>query len=315
MQARDEPAPGFTQSSLLNLASTRGRHANHDRHRRVVCRRPTASSATLTQTAAWLRALRSRGARDHAGRLPRSVPCPTYPEIRLTVAAVPGHGAHKYGRSRPQALHIATEGPLGFAARRYCVRAGHCTSRLPITPSSRSTCARACRFRCARPMRRAALVPRRRGPLHGQHAIGARRNCARRGFANLAPGSVASTPSCSGRATSQFLALPRPVAAYVGRVAVEKNVEAFLAMPWPGSKLVIGDGPERAATAGAIPRGALRRISLRRGLGATSGRRGRHGVSEPYRHVRARESRVHGLRRAGRRLPGQRARSTSSRTA
>ena len=43
-----------------------------------------------------------------------------------------------------------------------------------------------------------------------------------------------------------FLDLPRPIAAYVGRVAVEKNIDAFLSMPWSGSKIVIGDGPERA---------------------------------------------------------------------
>ena len=41
-----------------------------------------------------------------------------------------------------------------------------------------------------------------------------------------------------------FLQLPRPIAAYVGRVAIEKNIDAFLRMPWTGTKLVIGDGPE-----------------------------------------------------------------------
>src|SRR6202035_2373814 len=43
-----------------------------------------------------------------------------------------------------------------------------------------------------------------------------------------------------------FLALARPIAAYVGRVAVEKNIDAFLSMAWTGSKIIIGDGPERA---------------------------------------------------------------------
>jgi glycosyltransferase involved in cell wall biosynthesis len=46
--------------------------------------------------------------------------------------------------------------------------------------------------------------------------------------------------------SKEFLQLPRPIAAYVGRLAVEKNVDAFLQMPWRGSKIVIGDGPERA---------------------------------------------------------------------
>jgi len=50
-----------------------------------------------------------------------------------------------------------------------------------------------------------------------------------------------------------FLQLPRPIAAYVGRVAVEKNIDAFLSMPWVGSKLVIGDGPERARLEAQYP--------------------------------------------------------------
>ena len=53
--------------------------------------------------------------------------------------------------------------------------------------------------------------------------------------------------------SKQFLDLPRPIAAYVGRLAVEKNVDAFLAMPWAGSKLVVGDGPERARLEASYP--------------------------------------------------------------
>jgi len=50
-----------------------------------------------------------------------------------------------------------------------------------------------------------------------------------------------------------FLSLPRPIAAYVGRVAVEKNIEAFLRMNWNGSKIVVGDGPERARLQAQYP--------------------------------------------------------------
>jgi glycosyltransferase involved in cell wall biosynthesis len=53
--------------------------------------------------------------------------------------------------------------------------------------------------------------------------------------------------------SKQFLALPRPIAVYVGRLAVEKNIDAFLKMPWAGSKLVIGDGPERVRLEGSYP--------------------------------------------------------------
>jgi glycosyltransferase involved in cell wall biosynthesis len=51
----------------------------------------------------------------------------------------------------------------------------------------------------------------------------------------------------------EFLQLPRPIAAYVGRVAIEKNVEAFLRMPWEGSKIVIGDGPEKPRCQSQFP--------------------------------------------------------------
>ena len=60
-------------------------------------------------------------------------------------------------------------------------------------------------------------------------------------------------PSCSSRVSKDFLQLPRPIAAYVGRVAIEKNVDAFLSMPWHGSKIVIGDGPEKARCQSQFP--------------------------------------------------------------
>jgi glycosyltransferase involved in cell wall biosynthesis len=46
-------------------------------------------------------------------------------------------------------------------------------------------------------------------------------------------------------ADKQFLSLPRPIAVYVGRVAIEKNIEAFLQVRWPGTKVIVGDGPAR----------------------------------------------------------------------
>jgi len=77
---------------------------------------------TLAQTAAWLgrfgHEVRMLTPRDF-----RSVRCPTYPEIRLSL--LPGRGvARAVSAFGPQCLHIATEGPLGIAARRYCVRRG-----------------------------------------------------------------------------------------------------------------------------------------------------------------------------------------------
>ena len=64
--------------------------------------------------------------------------------------------------------------------------------------------------------------------------------------------------------SKQYLDLPRPVAVYVGRLAVEKNIDAFLKMPWTGSKLVVGDGPERARLQASFPMRYLPAIALAR---------------------------------------------------
>ena len=72
-----------------------------------------------------------------------------------------------------------------------------------------------------------------------------RQDLASHGFANLATWRSGVDTEVFKPHAKDFLALPRPIAAYVGRVAVEKNIDAFLLMPWNGSKIVIGDGPER----------------------------------------------------------------------
>jgi glycosyltransferase involved in cell wall biosynthesis len=80
-----------------------------------------------------------------------------------------------------------------------------------------------------------------------------RQDLASRGFKNLAAWQRGVDTELFKPRPKEFLKLPRPIAAYVGRVAVEKNIEAFLKMPWSGSKLVIGDGPERARLEAAYP--------------------------------------------------------------
>jgi glycosyltransferase involved in cell wall biosynthesis len=75
--------------------------------------------------------------------------------------------------------------------------------------------------------------------------VSVRRELQARGFVNLAAWCRGVDTELFRPGPKEFLRLPRPIAAYVGRVAVEKNVEAFLRMPWEGSKIVIGDGPER----------------------------------------------------------------------
>ena len=85
-----------------------------------------------------------------------------------------------------------------------------------------------------------------------EHPLGAQELLAR-GFKNLATWRRGVDTELFKPRPKDFLDLPRPIAAYVGRVAVEKNIEAFLQMPWSGSKIVIGDGPERARLEAQYP--------------------------------------------------------------
>ncbi len=177
----------------------------------------------------------------------RSIPCPSYPEIRLAFA-----GWRKVGRHirafAPQAIHISTEGPLGLAARRWCLKHGfpfttayhtrfpeYVAARLPLSP--------AFVWRFIRWFHRPA-----------RHIMVATRSLAR----ELADQGLGQTMMWErGVDHQQFHAdraphpayaeLPRPIQLYVGRVAVEKNIGAFLDVDRPGTKVVVGDGPALAA--------------------------------------------------------------------
>jgi len=195
---------------------------------------------TLAQTAKWL------GRFGHDVRMVtpqdfRTFPCPTYPEIRL--ALFPYRSMVAAIRAfQPEALHIATEGPLGLAARRYCVK-----YRLAFTTSYHTQFPQYLRSRVPVPMWASYLALRW---FHGAarrcmvSTPTMRKQLAERGFRNLAHWQRGVDTELFRPQSKAFLRLPRPVAAYVGRVAVEKNVDAFLSMPWVGSKIVIGDGPE-----------------------------------------------------------------------
>ena len=197
---------------------------------------------TLAQTADWL------GRFGHEVRMLtprdcRSIACPTYPEIRLSLlprkAVLNGIGGFS-----PHALHIATEGPLGLAARRYCLKNG-----LRFTTSYHTQFPQYLRARFPIPIAASYWLLHR---FHGAAArcmvstLSLRDDLAARGFRNLASWRRGVDTEMFRPGAKAFLSLPRPIAAYVGRVAVEKNIEAFLRMPWEGSKIVIGDGPERA---------------------------------------------------------------------
>jgi glycosyltransferase involved in cell wall biosynthesis len=198
--------------------------------------------STLAQTAAWLGRF-GHEVRMLTPRAFRSIPCPTYPEIRLSLFPY-GIVKDSIRAFAPQALHIATEGPIGLAARRYCIRLG-----LRFTTSYHTQFPQYLRARLPVPMALSYRVLRR---FHGAaercmvSTVSLRRDLSARGFANLVTWRRGVDTQLFRPRGKEFLTLPRPIAAYVGRVAVEKNVEAFLDMRWMGSKIVIGDGPERS---------------------------------------------------------------------
>ncbi|MFT3905851.1 MAG: glycosyltransferase family 1 protein [Steroidobacteraceae bacterium] len=197
---------------------------------------------TLSRTVDWLRRFGHEVLLITPDQF-ATVPCPTYPEIRLSLFPYQ-RLAERIRSQRPQAIHIATEGPLGFAARRYCLRKG-----LRFTTSYHTQFPQYLKMRAPIPLR------------FSYHALrwfhGAATRCMvstdtveqelrRYGFTNVARWQRGVDTELFRPRDKNFLALPRPLAVYVGRLAVEKNVDAFLNMAWTGSKLLVGDGPERA---------------------------------------------------------------------
>ena len=195
---------------------------------------------TLTQTKTELEAM------GHTVRLItpepfRTIPCPTYPEIRLSLGAGRAVGATIDAQS-PDAVHIATEGPLGWAARRHCLERG-----LPFTTAYHTRFPEyvAARFGVP-PAWTYRLLRRFHAPASRVMAPtpSVKRDLEARGFVNVVLWSRGVDLSIFRPAARDRLEGRRPIFLYVGRVAVEKNVAAFLALDLPGTKWVVGEGPQ-----------------------------------------------------------------------
>ncbi len=170
----------------------------------------------------------------------RTLPCPTYPDIALSV----------WPRRRlvrmieafgPDALHIATEGPLGIAARRWARRHGKA-----FTTAFHTRFAEYIQARLHLPTRPIyAWMRRFHGAGQGTMVATAslREELTRRGFSNIRPWSRGVDLTLFKPEPREDWGLPGPVFLYVGRVAVEKNIAAFLNLDLPGSKVVVGGGP------------------------------------------------------------------------
>ncbi len=172
----------------------------------------------------------------------RTVPMPTYPEIRLALGA--GRRLPPMIEAlRPDCIHIATEGPLGHAARRYCLKNG-----IPFTTAYHTRFPEYVRDRLPIPLALSYAVVRRfHRPSSAVMVATASIEQAlkARGFTNIRRWTRGVDTELFRPRDKNFLDLPRPISMYVGRVAVEKNLEDFLKLDLPGTKVVVGDGPAR----------------------------------------------------------------------
>lgn len=171
----------------------------------------------------------------------RTIPMPTYPEIKLAIGAKAEVG-RIIDAFQPERIHISTEGTLGLAMRRCCL-----DRNLPFTTSFHTRFPEYIRARFGIP----EFLPF--AGLRWFHepasaVMVATRSLEQelnaRGFRNLRLWSRGVDVERFAPGDKSWLNLPRPVFLYVGRVAIEKSVEDFLKLDLPGSKLVVGDGPQ-----------------------------------------------------------------------
>lgn len=173
----------------------------------------------------------------------RTIPCPTYPEIRLAV--LPGARVATLIESfKPEAIHIATEGPLGQAARKHCLSRGY-----PYTTAYHTRFPEYIHARCRLPLSW-SYAHLRKFHNTGKHIMVATQtiedDLAARGFNNIVRWTRGVDTQLFHPRDKSLLDFPRPISVFVGRVAIEKNIEAFLKLDTPGTKMIVGDGPARA---------------------------------------------------------------------
>jgi glycosyltransferase involved in cell wall biosynthesis len=180
-----------------------------------------------------------------------TLPLPTYPEIRL--ALFPRNRLSRMiGEFAPDAIHIATEGTIGMSARAICV-----AQKLPFTTSFHTRFPEYVQARF--PFVSTRAVYRFLRWFHApataimvatpslKHELGAN------GFKNLRIWTRGVDVQHFRPIPDAAMPFPRPIWLYVGRIAVEKNIEAFLKLDLPGTKVVIGEGPARPSLARAHP--------------------------------------------------------------
>lgn len=180
----------------------------------------------------------------------RTFPCPTYPEIRLALFPY-RRLAGMLEEFQPDAIHIATEAMLGAAARKWCLR-----RRFPFTTSYHTQFPEYVRARAPIPLSVSYAHLRRFHSAAARTMVATptmQKQLEARGFRNIVRWTRGVDVALFKPGTKSFLDLPRPIAMYVGRVSVEKNIEAFLQLELPGTKVIVGDGPARSELEAKYP--------------------------------------------------------------
>lgn len=174
----------------------------------------------------------------------RSLPMPTYPEIRLSLA-MPGAVSRFVEAVDPSHVHIATEGPIGFVMRSLCRKQGRAFTtsyhtRFPQYLSARAPIPETWSYRALRRFHNSGRAVMVSTPTLERELQG-------RGFLNIMRWTRGVDTQLFRPRRERAIDAAGPIFLYVGRVAVEKNLEAFLSLDLPGTKVVVGDGPARAA--------------------------------------------------------------------
>src|SRR6201997_225488 len=184
-----------------------------------------------------------------------SMAVPTYQSLRV---ALPNRGeiARRIEAAAPEAIHIATEGPIGWGGRGYCrpnklAFPTSYTTRFPEYISVRTGIPVSVGYAVLRHFHGAAAMTMVATPSLKQEL--SERGFKKLGFWTRGVDTELFTPNDPAK-----LDLPRPIFMTVGRVAVEKNLEAFLSLDLPGSKVVVGDGPQRAELERRFPGAVFR---------------------------------------------------------
>ncbi|TDR93478.1 glycosyltransferase family 4 protein [Enterovirga rhinocerotis] len=170
-----------------------------------------------------------------------TVPLPTYPDLRVALPN-PAEIARRIEAAQPDAIHIATEGPIGFSVRRYCRRRGlpfttSFMTKFPEYVSARFRLPEAASYWLLRRFHAAARVTMASTASLMSELRG-------HGFRKLGLWTRGVDTDLFTPKARLPLDLPRPIFLNVGRIAVEKNLAAFLSLDLPGSKVVIGEGPQ-----------------------------------------------------------------------